>query len=208
MRPCPFWTLSDCDSRVSGSLAYHESTSCFACLCGSRSLNRARAATPTFACERNARTSTRSNGRCDHPSHTPRGVHTIYSAETTSIRNLIQRAMDRTPSSHRAAPERTFFTSKSPFLPPTAQPPTQIPFSDPFRSTKDPFIANGHSRRGSFGLQGRAWPSPQGKCEHQYRRSGQGRAKERCAQNTSPGMRPIARAGKRLQQADDHSRVI
>lgn len=50
----------------------------------------------------------------------------------------------------------------SPFPPPTTQqPPMQIPFSDPFHSSRDPFLPGG-SRRSSLGLSSRAWPPSQG----------------------------------------------
>ena len=50
----------------------------------------------------------------------------------------------------------------SPFAPPqTAQPPVQIPFSDPFQTSRDPFLPSAHARRDSYGGPGR-WPSLQG----------------------------------------------
>lgn len=35
--------------------------------------------------------------------------------------------------------------------PPTAQPPIQMPFTDPFQN-RDPFMPSAHSRRGSYGM--------------------------------------------------------
>ncbi|EMC95342.1 hypothetical protein BAUCODRAFT_35326 [Baudoinia panamericana UAMH 10762] len=47
-----------------------------------------------------------------------------------------------------------------PFAQQTAQPPVQIPFSDPFSASRDPFLP--HGRRGSLGPPGRAWPPTPG----------------------------------------------
>ncbi|KAK6437422.1 hypothetical protein LTR95_006385 [Oleoguttula sp. CCFEE 5521] len=45
----------------------------------------------------------------------------------------------------------------------TAQPPSQIPFSDPFPRTRDPFLPPSHGRSESNGFGGRAWaPSMNG----------------------------------------------
>ncbi|KAK3686640.1 hypothetical protein LTR37_019621 [Vermiconidia calcicola] len=53
-------------------------------------------------------------------------------------------------------------TYPQPFPPPASQPPLQIPHSDPFQTNRDPFFPGSQKRRGSFGLQGRAWPPTQG----------------------------------------------
>ncbi|TKA82735.1 hypothetical protein B0A55_01269 [Friedmanniomyces simplex] len=46
--------------------------------------------------------------------------------------------------------------------PQTAQPPVQIPFSDPFQTSRDPFFPGGYAGRESFGGPQRAWPPIQG----------------------------------------------
>ena len=77
--------------------------------------------------------------------------------------------MDRTPS-HRP-PERPHTQTSQAPTPPTypppfqthaAQPPMQMPFSDPFQTNRDPFLHSSHSRRGSIGVSSRAWPPTQG----------------------------------------------
>lgn len=96
--------------------------------------------------------------------------------------------MDRAPSYQ--PPERRFFDSSAQLHPPPTQPPPQIPFSDPFRSSKDPFFPNSDRsrRRGSLGVQARVWPSPPGKPQASFFQSRgtepDASAKERCRRRT------------------------
>ena len=77
--------------------------------------------------------------------------------------------MDRHHSSHQG--ERPLHghhhASSNPAYPPpfhmsTAQPPTQIPFSDPFSRSRDPFLPGSHGRKGSLGPGPPGWPPAQG----------------------------------------------
>lgn len=71
--------------------------------------------------------------------------------------------MDHTSSirpSERPHGQGPPFTPYShPFSPHTAQPPLQIPHSDPFTTGRDPFLPGNRDRRGSFGIGSRAWHS-------------------------------------------------
>lgn len=58
-----------------------------------------------------------------------------------------------------AVPPSTFHAPLA--QPPPGQPPVQIPYADPFQTSRDPFIPGAHGRRESVG-NGRAWPSSQG----------------------------------------------
>lgn len=76
--------------------------------------------------------------------------------------------MDRIPSFRPAErPREQESHSPSPatyahsFQPPTAHPPIQFPFSDPFQANRDPFLLGSHHRKESNGPL-RAWPSSQG----------------------------------------------
>ncbi|GAB7352836.1 hypothetical protein MBLNU459_g3446t1 [Dothideomycetes sp. NU459] len=65
-----------------------------------------------------------------------------------------QRVQDR-PADHVSS-QQPPSSAFPPFHPPTAQPPVQMPFSDPFQN-RDPFMPSSqHSRRGSYGVLGPA----------------------------------------------------
>lgn len=114
--------------------------------------------------------------------------------------------MDRAPTYR--PPERMLFDSNAHLLPPTAQPPTQIPYSDPFRSAKDPFSSGSErSRRGSLGVPARACSSIQGKSKFVGRSLERGEAQKSGAGRARWHMR-----GRTAAPADgswgDHSRIL
>lgn len=78
-------------------------------------------------------------------------------------------AMDRHLPSHpgERPPQHLHHASTTasyppPYHMPTAQPPTQIPFADPFSHGRDPFIPNSHARKSSMGPTSLGWPPAQG----------------------------------------------
>ncbi|KXT06465.1 hypothetical protein AC578_5990 [Pseudocercospora eumusae] len=72
-------------------------------------------------------------------------------------RNPFSRPQERHVAQNQTAPPPS--SHSSPFPPPTAQPPVQIPFSDPFSTHRDPFLPGGG---GSAGPPSRGWPPAQG----------------------------------------------
>ncbi|PIB00877.1 hypothetical protein CB0940_00542 [Cercospora beticola] len=72
---------------------------------------------------------------------------------------------ERLPGQH--PPTTSSSSHPSPYMPSTAQPPMQIPYSDPFHANRDPFMPGG-DRRGSAGLSSRAWQLTQGNTSQQH----------------------------------------
>ncbi|SMY20345.1 unnamed protein product [Zymoseptoria tritici ST99CH_1A5] len=116
-----------------------------------------------------------------------------------------RRPFDRPPEHplghHESVPPPSNHPSSYP--PPTAQPPIQIPFSDPFQTSRDPFYPGG--RRDSIGLSSRAWqPSAQGPSSqhhHHHRQS----SLDQSLQHPQ-GFPPPPPNGLAMSAPHDHSR--
>jgi hypothetical protein len=98
-----------------------------------------------------------------------RSIASAISLPREELSYLPTHAMDRHHPSHQG--ERPLHghhhASSNPTYPPpfhmsTAQPPTQIPFADPFSRGRDPFLPGPHGRKGSLGPGPQGWPPAQG----------------------------------------------